>query len=445
MKDIEGHESIGQSRREFLAKTAAAAGAGAVLASAAGAAGASRPRALTRGKPGAPLGKNEPIRMGVIGTGGMGRGHCGSITNLAKQGREDVQIVAVCDVCESHRNQAADIINENQGSTPDIYAKHEDLVARDDLHGVLIASPEHWHATHAIDALQAGKDVYCEKPMTLRLNQALELREVVRANPERMFQVGTQKMQLPKYQEAGKMIAAGVIGKPVWSQTSYCRNSPDGEWNYYQIDPNWEPGVNLDWDRWLGHLGPREWDPKVFIRWRRYRDFSTGIIGDLLVHEITPLLMSLGDTVGWPRRVVAAGGNYIDLDMENHDQVNLTIEFEGGHTMIIAGSTNNAVGLENMIHGNKGNIYLNSRHCEMRPEQRYADELDPETIECPDIGNDQDVHRLGWLNSIRTREAPLSGVELATKVLVMVDLATRSMWDGHAYGFDSETMRASRL
>ncbi len=442
MSEIEGHESIGQSRRAFLAQTAAAAGAGAVLVSAAG---ASRPRMMARGKPGTPLGKNEPIRIGVIGTGGMGRGHCDSVTHLAKEGREDVQIVAVCDVCESHRNQAAEIITGNQGSTPDIYAKHEDLVARDDIHGVLIASPEHWHAKHAIDAIHNGKDVYCEKPMTLRLNQTMELREVVKANPDRMFQVGTQKMQLPKYHEARKMIDDGLIGKPVWSQTSYCRNSPDGEWNYYAIDPNWKPGVNLDWKRWLGHLGPREWDPKVYIRWRRYRDFSTGIIGDLLVHEITPLLLSMGDHIGWPTRVVACGGRYIDMDMENHDQVNLTIEFEKGHTMIVAGSTNNAVGLENMIHGNKGNIYLNSRHCVMRPEQAYADEIDPETVECPDIGNDQDVHRLGWLNSIRTREAPLSGVELATKVMVIVDLATRSMWDNHAYGFDPETMRVTKI
>ncbi len=443
MSQIEGSEQIGQSRRAFLAETARIAGAGVVLTSPGLSKGAFRvPRS---NKSGVSVSKDEPIRMGVIGVGGMGRGHCGAITNLAKQGRENVRIVAVCDVCDSHLKQAVDIVAHNQGTPPDTYREHEELLDRDDIHGVLIASPEHWHSQHAIDALLAGKDVYCEKPMTLRLHQALELREVVHAHPDRIFQVGTQMMQLPKYQEARKMIADGLIGKPVWSQTSYCRNSRDGEWNYYRIDPNWKPGVNLDWDRWLGYLGPREWDPKIYARWRRYRDFSTGIIGDLLVHQMTPLLMALGDSVGWPTRVVASGGHYIDKAMENHDQVNLTVEFEGEHTMVVAGSTANEVGLENMIRGHKGNIYLNSRHCEMRPERIFADEVDPETVECPDIGNDQDMHRLAWLRCIRTREQPTSNVDLGTKIMVIVDLATRSMWDGHAYAFDSAAMKATRI
>jgi hypothetical protein len=90
-------------------------------------------------------------------------------------------------------------------------------------------------------------------------------------------------------------------------------------------------------------------------------------------------------------------------------------------------------------------VYLAGRHCVIRPEQGYTEELDEKTIECPDIGDDQDQHRLGWLSAIRTRQAPLSGVELGTKVMVIVDLATRSMWDGKAYKFDPKTMTASAV
>jgi predicted dehydrogenase len=310
---------------------------------------------------------------------------------------------------------------------------------------VLVASPEHWHAKHAEDALMAGKDVYCEKPMTLNLEQALHLREVVKANPDRIFQVGTQKMILPKYIAARRLINEGRIGKPTFSQTSYCRNTPDGEWNYYGLDDRWKPGENVDWKGWLGHLPEREWDPKIYARWRRYKDFSTGIIGDLLVHEVTPLLMALENQVGWPTRVVASGGHYIDKEMENHDQVNLNVQFQGEHTMIVAGSTCNEVGLENLIRGNKGNIYLNSRHCEVRPTRPYVDEVEEERVECPEIGNDQELLRLNFFQCIRSREPAISNVDHATKVMVIVDLATRSMWEGAAFEFDEGSMYVRKL
>jgi predicted dehydrogenase len=432
------------SRRTFLAQTAAFAG----VAGVGMLGGCQSTRSYKRLVPtvataaGKPPMDDEPIRMAIIGTGGMGGGHLNSIVSLADDGKTNTKIVALSDVCDSKLEGAQRVAQERQGIEVDIYRDYRDLLKRDDIHAVLIASPEHWHAQHIIDALAAGKDVYAEKPMTLRLEQAMDVRKAVLAHPERIFQVGTQMIMLPKYNKAREVIKTGLIGKPVWSQTSYCRNSTTGEWNYYGIDPEWKPGVNLDWDAWLGDLGPREWDPKVYARWRRYKDFSTGIIGDLLVHLMTPLIFALDS--GWPTRVIASGSHVIDHDMENHDQVNLTIQFEDGHTMIIAGSTANEVGLETMIRGHKANIYLNSRHCEVRPERLFVDDIDEERIECEDIGNDQDQLRLNWLECIRTRQPAKSNIDLASKVLVAVDLATRSMWEGHAFTFDPKTMRASK-
>jgi len=419
------------SRRTFLAQTAVAVGAAGVLPTIAAA----------TSRRGRTPGKDEQIRIGIIGPGGMGTAHCQSILTLVNNGHEDVRIVALADVCDPRADAAAKVCEERQGTSPKIYRNYHDLLARDDIHGVLIASPEHWHAQHGIDAIKAGKDVYLEKPMTLRLDDALALRGVVNANPSVVFQVGTQKIMLPKFAEARTMINADMIGTPTFSQTSYCRNSPDGEWNYYHLDPAWEPGVNMDWETWCEPVGQIDWDPKVYARWRRYKDWSTGIVGDLLVHEITPLIMAL-ERVGWPTRVQATGGHYLDKAMENHDQVNITVAFENDHTMIVAGSTCNEVGFETLIRGQRGNIYLNSRHCVMRPERVFVDDVDEVTIECPDIGNDQDQLRLNWFRCMRSREKPDSNVDLGLKVIVIVDLATRSMWTGKTYEFDHETMTA---
>lgn len=433
------------SRRRFIATAGAIAGA-AVLGASAGRAesrAAPLPGTGQRGKaPRAPR-DGEHARIAVIGPGGMGTGHVRAFLSLNEREDEKVHVVAVADVCDIHAKKAAEYANEKQPFTCDTYRDYREMLARDDIHGVLIASPEHWHAKHTIDAILAGKDVYCEKPMTLELDQALDLRKTVHANPDHICQIGTQKIMLPKYREAKKLIEQGVIGTPTFSQTSYCRNSPEGEWNYYNLNPDWKPGENLDWNAWLGDRSYREWDPKVYARWRRYRDFSTGIIGDLLVHEITPLIMAL-ETVGWPVEVKAIGSHLVDHEMENHDQVNLQIVFESGHQMIVAGSTCNEVGLENMIRGHMGNIYLNSRHCEVRPTRPYVEEMEPMRVECPDIGSDHDQLRLNWLRCMRTREQPDSNVDLGTKVMVVVDLASRSMWDGHAYRFNPETMQVSR-
>jgi len=401
------------------------------------------PRPVPRALPHTPLRPDEPVRIGVIGTGGMGTGHLESFVTAAKEGRANVKVVALADVCQPRLMEARKKAEAVQGPGIDTYTHYSDLLARKDIQGVLIASPEHWHARMAEDAILAGKDVYVEKPMTLRLKDALRLRRVVEENPTAIAIVGTQFVMSPSTVEAKKLIAEGTIGKAVWSQTSYCRNSKDGEWLYYGIDPAWQPGVNLDWDAWCGPLGKAPWDAAVYARWRRYRRYSTGIIGDLLVHKITPLLFAMD--LGWPTRVVAAGGHYVDKVMENHDQVNLTIQFEKEHTMIVAGSTANERGLETLIRGHKANLYLDGRTTKLVPEQLFANEVDERTVTGEDHGDDQDALRLRWLECIRTREPSPSPVDLGAKVMVIVDLATRSMWEGGAFEFDPQSQKVRKL
>jgi len=416
------------SRRTFL-KTTAAGAAAAATASA-------LPAAMYRRVWGAA----ERVRMGLIGPGGMGSGHLGSFLGFHQSGRAPVDVVAISDCALPHMDRAVERAREYQsGVEVGAHKDYRELLARDDVHGVLIASPEHWHAQMSIDAIQAGKDVYCEKPMTLHLDDAFAVKKVVDAS-DRIFQVGTQKMALAKWNVAKAMIAEGRIGKPLWSQTAYCRNTPSGEWNYYGIEKDLVPGETLDWAAWCGPKGEHEWDPKLYHRWRRYKDFSTGIIGDLLVHEMTPLMYAL--ECDWPERVYCSGAHMIDADMENHDQVILNVQFPDGHTMIVAGATNNQQGLQPIIRGQQGTLYLSGMDCELRPEGPFVDDIEPEKVDCPHVA-DQDELRLNWLSCIQTREAPFSPVEFATKVMVAVDLATRSAWDGRAYAFDKATMQAA--
>ncbi|MEN0019588.1 MAG: Gfo/Idh/MocA family oxidoreductase [Planctomycetota bacterium] len=437
---------LASDRRRFLAQSAAVVGGLAGLAAASGSAAAAKPTTPTvKAKPGKMPGATGTIGIGVIGPGGMGTGHCRAFTEFAKEGLEDLEIVAVADACDLHATKAAEAVAAISGSAaPQTYRDYRELLARDDIHAVIIASPEHWHAQHAIDALTAGKDVYLEKPATLTMEQMLDLRKTFDKHSERVLQVGTQMILQPKFVEARKAIKQGKIGKPVWSQTSYCRNSYDGEWNYYKLNPEWKPGVNLDWDAWLGYLPSRDFDPMIMARWRRYREFSTGIVGDLLVHVLAPMLHALD--LDLPTRVTGTGSHIIDKAMENHDQTNINIQFgHDDHHMVLAGSTANAHGLETLIRGHEANMFLNGRNVDIRPERIYADDIDPEIIECADIGSDHHAMRRDWLKCLRTREQPIGGVELATRVMIIVDLATKSMWDGHAWMFDKDAMIAKRV
>jgi predicted dehydrogenase len=433
-----------KTRRDFIKKTAGAAAVVSALPSSAWASefvGSDEP--VPQGAQGAALAADEPVRIGVIGTGGMGTGHCEAFARLARNGTSNVRIEALCDVCEPRMASAKERIQKIQPWEIATYTKAADLLARTDLHGVLIATPEHWHARQAEAAILAGKDVYVEKPMTLDLKGALRLRKVVQKHPERVFVVGTQYVMVPSYSAAQQLIKDDVVGKPVWSQTSYCRNSKDGEWLYYKIDPAWQPGVNLDWDTWCEPLGKVPWNPEVYARWRRYRRYSTGIIGDLLVHQITPLVMAMD--VGWPTRVVASGGHYVDKMMQNHDQVNLNVEFEKEHTMVVAGSTSNELGLEKVIHGRKGNIFVGGQTATLRPERLFADEVDEREVPPSRTGDAQNNLRAAWIDCIRTRKPSPSPVDLGTKVMVIVELASRSLWLGGAFGYDPGKQKVKRL
>ena len=420
------------SRRGILAATTGGLLAGAWPS----AAQADQQAPLPEFRPRTPLAPDEPIRIGVIGTGRMGLVHAKAFAGKSKSA--SLEVVAVSDVCQPRLEEAQRIC---QALQPDVevtaHRSHHELLARD-LHGVVIATPVHWHAAMTIDALAAGKDVYVEKPLANRLEDALAVRRVAAAC-DSVIQVGTQMLREPKYAEARRQIADGEIGVPTCGQTSYCRNSEDGEW-LYKIDPRVTPGEALDWEAWCGPLAPEPWDPKLYHRWARYRKFSTGILGDMLVHVVTPMVWAAD--AGWPVRVVATGAHLVHTDMENHDQVNLNVQFENGFTLLAMGSTCNEQGLETLVRGHLATIRLGGNHCVTTPERINLDaDLSEKRFEGI---NSQPMHRREWIQCIRSRQQPLGDVDTAAKVAAILDLGQRALWDGGSWGLDPGTLAIER-
>ncbi|HEY1598233.1 MAG TPA: Gfo/Idh/MocA family oxidoreductase [Pirellulales bacterium] len=331
------------SRRDFVAaSTAAGAVIGTGLARAPAAANA--------------LGANDRINFGVIGVGGMGSGHVGDLVGRAD--RDNLRCVAVCDVFQKRVNQN----RERTGGEG--YNDYRRLLDRKDIDAVIIATPDHWHSKQAIDAMEAGKDVYLQKPMTLTIPQAIAVRDAAK-RLNRKLQVGTQYASEPEAWAARKAIADGRIGKVVWSQNGYCRNSREGQFNW-PIDADAGPdkqGENhIDWDMWLGHefglAAKIPWNPDHFFRFRKYWAYNGGVATDLLYHALAPLVLAISGPQGeYPKKVVAGGGQYIEKDGRDiPDSHFMLIEYPSEHTVFLASVMTNDNGIPRIIRGQHGTI-----------------------------------------------------------------------------------------
>ncbi len=408
------------NRRQFLATS------GAVIA---GAASASRwTAASSRRVPGA----NDRVRIGVIGCGGMGTGHVhhlvGDDRELANLTNSDV--TAVAEIYKPRLERAVGMC-DGKG-----FHDYRELIASDLVDAVIIAAPEHWHYRMALDATQAGLDVYLQKAMTRTFEEARSLYHEVR-RAERVFQVGSQYMQAPSWKRAKQLYEKGQLGKVTFCQTSYCRNSREGEWNY-EIDEGVEPGKNLDWKAYLGPLPHMDYDPEYYFRWRKYRAFSAGVITDLMPHKIHCLHYVLG--ARYPTRVTAVGGTYVHPDREVADMNLICIEY-GDYTMLFAGSTCNEVGLEDLIRGHQGNLYIGSNSVRLTPERTYADDFDPieEKLEPAQMGNHQ-MHLKEWIEAIRSRKQPTWSIEPAFQVMTAIAMAEQAYFGKRAVEFDEEKL-----
>jgi len=415
----------GLSRREFI-KAAGVTTAGLMVSSWA----KSPVYAIA---PGRVIGANDRIGVGFVGVGGMGGGHLDS--TLHQPAEVNVKVVAVCDVWEKRLQSA-----KAAAGLPDskAYRDYRRLVEDKDVDAVIIATPEHWHSRVAIAAMENGIHCYIEKPMTRTLSEAFEVHDTA-LRTKRIVQVGSQGCSGQRWHKANELIRSGKLGQLVWSQGSYCRNSKEGEWNY-AIDPDLKPD-NCDWKMWLGPCPKRPFDPDRYFRWRKYSDYSAGILSDLFPHRLHPLMIALGPE--YPLRVACVGTMKVHPDREVADNTQILVEFPSGHTMVVAGATSNEQGLQDMIRGHKATMYFGGDKLEIRPERPFADEIEPEDVQVTPGNEDHSAHERNFYAAIRGLEQPNCGIDLATKVQTIVCMAEASYRTKRMISFDPVTRKMS--
>jgi len=393
------------TRRKFIATSAA------LLATTA----ASRARVY---------GANDKFNVAVIGVGGQGGNH---LRRLAKS--KQTEVVGVCDIYKPRLKRAVEV------SGGKAYHEYTDLLARDDIDCIWIATPDHWHAKMAIDAMRAGKDVYCEKPMARYWHEARDFYRVAQETG-RVVQIGSQDTSRNVWREARKHIAANKLGKLVWSQTTIARNVRDGDWKY---SVSLEAGKhNLDWERFLGPAAKRPYDPERFFRWRKYWDYSGGISTDLFVHVLHSLCIPLGNE--WPTRCVSAGGVFLHKDRETPDTFQSLIDYESGHTVFVAGTQANEQGLPVVIRGHEATMYLSGSDVEIRPERIYAAGRTTETYTTQGVGDSIAAHHRNFFDCVRKRDQQTNcDALLGYKVDLAVDMAVECWRQDKVFRFDPET------
>jgi len=284
------HPGAPHSRRRFVSTLAASALAAGATPSLLSAADRPRPRWMDRRTP---VQANDRIGLAVIGAGGMGVAD--TRTALEVPG---VELVAACDLYDGRLAAARE-------AQPDLFTTRDyrEILARDDVDAVIVGTPDHWHHRISVDALTAGKAVYCEKPMVHAIPQGAA---VIRAQRDsgRTFQVGSQGMSSLGNEKARELLEEGAIGQLNYAEGFWARNDPIGAWQY-EI-PEDASTTTVDWRRFLEGLPDRPFDPLRFFRWRNYRDYGTGVAGDLFVHLFSSLHFITSST--GPRKIMAQGG-----------------------------------------------------------------------------------------------------------------------------------------
>jgi predicted dehydrogenase len=384
------------------------------------------------------VGANDRIIYGIVGVGGMGGGHLRILKDLSE--KENLSIRAVCDVFEKRRRaaSAAAGIPETQS-----FVDYRRLLDDKEIDVIVIATPDHWHARIGIDAMEAGKHIYVEKPLTRTLDEAFKLWEKAKET-RRLVQVGAHGCSDPKWHKARDVVKSGRLGRILWAQGSYCRNNPKGEWNY-GIDPDANEQT-VDWRMWLGKAPKRAWSPERYFRWRKYWDYANGIIGDLWPHRLHPLMLALGLNE-FPSSVACMGGVLCDSDKGNGeprdvaDTTMVMVEFPCGTMIHLAGSTVNERGIEDLIRGQKANLLFGGGKVQLQPERPFVDEVEAKDETPPDSGESHAKHQKNFIDSLRFDRIPNCDIELGVRVQTIVSMAELSYRKGKMVRFDSNKLR----
>ena len=416
----------GATRRDFIKKTATAAAA----VAATGMFKTPVYGQSTAPSTGRVIGANDRIAVAYIGVGGQGMAHVRHQKTHA--GENNIAQVAVCDLWQKRLEDAkAFIEKDSSGTKVETFTDYRKLLDRKDIDAVTISTVDHWHTRTSVDAMNAGKHVYVEKPMTRYLGEAFEIYDTVKKTGKTL-QVGSQGCSDMKWHKAADLIKAGKIGPLVMCQGSYMRNAPKGEWNY-TIDSE-AKSDNVDWERWVGPQIKKRvpFDPDHYFRWRKYYPYCAGLLSDLFPHKLHPYMLATGNPE-FPLRVACVGSRKIETDKNTPgtymrdvpEIVQLIAEFPSGMVMHITSSSVNEAGTQELIRGHKANLFMAGNKVELKPEKAFSEDLEPEEF----TGfqpEDVPPHEKDWFDCIRSGKQPHCNIELAVRVQTVISLGEMS-------------------
>lgn len=430
------------SRREFLKKAT-------LVTAAAAATPLLRPTVYGQAPSANVTGANSRINVGYIGVGGQGlNAHVRIMQSNATA--NNIAQVAVCDIWQKRVDKAKEVIGTGNVKGYGNYAEMlKDM--GDKLDAVVIATHDPIHAPASIAALEAGKHVYVEKPLTRYLPEAFAIQDAVKKSGK-ILQLGSQGCSAAAWHKAAELIQAGRIGAPIWAQGYYCRNNPKGEWNY-NIDAEFEKGVGVDWNGWLGQVKDRvPLSPEHYFRWRKFFPYCAGLLGDLVPHRLNPLMVATGNPQ-FPKRVVCIGTKPVGTDKNKDgaqmrdvpEHVELLAEFPSGLTMVIAASTVAAKSPGFAIYGHMASLEIGNagERLKLMPELPFTEEIDIEEFNGLTPAEDIGAHHANWFECIRSGKQPNANIDLATKVQTVVSLAEMSERLGQACFFDEKTRKVT--
>lgn len=428
------------SRRSFI-KTSAAVTTAALAGSAVSSSRAAAAKASPNGR----------LRIGFIGVGGRAQAHLKSAITLQSQGK--VEIAAICDVFNRYRDEAAKKVRRATKHKPKLTEDYRDVLSDSSIDAVCIATPDHWHAKQTLDAFAAGKHVYCEKPMTHSVDEALKVYKAWK-DSGRVMQVGVQSTSLPVWKDARRRICEGQLGKVLMYQTSYFRNSDMGQWRYYELARDMTP-QNINWPMFLGtefSLAPdMPFDRARFAQWRCYWPFGSGMYTDLFVHRTTAMLAATG--LRFPGRVVGAGGIYFEYDGRDvPDVATVVADFpEGVQGLVTATMSCEETPVPQIIRGHNGSFVFGNgekfdgyEFVAERSPVTHDSSIKSDRIAIGGVPDSSLDHFENFVDSALAGkpEAVNCSPELGAAAMVIVKLGAQSYREGKVFHFDPATLTA---
>lgn len=397
---------------------------------------------------------SERINLGFIGLGKQNSGHLGSMV-----GKRDVQVLAICDVDTTRREHFRDFVDKKYGElerkdvkAAKAYEDYRELLARDDIDGVFIGTPDHWHTAQSIDACKAKKDVYCEKPLTLTIHEAKLLIDAVRKH-DRVFQVGSQQRSEGPFRDAAEYILNGRLGKIKEVHVGIGPTSKPCDL------PGEKPHEGLNWDMWLGQAPQREYN-EVLCRkglpdtypfnpgWRDYREYSGGYVTDWGAHHFDITQWALGMDESGPVEVIPPdreGSKYGAKLIYRGSPAGEEITVH--HSNVIwqepwkepsrdgrdRGPRRETNGIRFV--GERGELFVNRGTMEAKPDSITKVPL---SVSEHKLYRSTD-HRGNWLQCVKDRRRPICDVEIGSRSVTVCHLVNLAYWHGRKLQWNPRT------